>query len=202
MPKTNASVGQTCPEAFQIALDSADMIGHWAWEPATDRVRVDALVALLFKVDPTAAESGIPLAVYEEAIHVDDRDRVDTLIRRSVAAGSSYVAEYRVISVDGRMRWVLARGRFTSDRRGRPTGGRGILVDITALRAREAIGGATAPDLGDTPLDRAVEHALAAQDAVAALGDPALKAEADALLMALGRRLARRQVAERRRRLN
>ena len=107
-----------------------------------------------------------------------------------------------MISVDGRMRWVLARGRFTSDRGGRPTGGRGILVDITALRAREAIGGATAPDLGDTPLDRAVEHALAAQDAVAALGDPALKAEADALLMALGRRLARRQVAERRRRLN
>ncbi|PNB46088.1 diguanylate cyclase, partial [Pseudomonas sp. GW456-12-10-14-LB2] len=46
------------------------------------------------------------------------------------------------------------------------------------------------------------EHALAAQRALATLGDPALKAEADALLMALGRRLARRQVAERRRLLN
>ncbi|MBY0397164.1 MAG: PAS domain-containing protein [Thermoleophilia bacterium] len=202
MPKTRAPVGQTCIEAFQIALDSADMIGHWAWDPATDRVRVDALVALLFKVDPTEAEAGIPMAHYEAAIHADDRDRVVGLVRRSVAAGSSYVAEYRVISVDGRTRWVLARGRFTSDRDGRPTGGRGILVDITALRAGEEIGGAAAPGTGETPLDRAVEHALAAQRALAALGDPALKAEADALLMALGRRLARRQVAERRRLLN
>ncbi|XYD06508.1 PAS domain-containing protein [Methylobacterium sp. NMS12] len=202
MPKISAPVGQTCFEAFQIALDSADMIGHWAWDPATDRVRVDAMVALLFKVDPTAAEAGIPLAIYEGAIHADDRDRVDGLIRRSVAAGSSYVVEYRVIAVDGRTRWVLARGRFTSDHAGRPTGGRGILVDITGLRAPEETGGAVAPGTGETPLDRAVEHALAAQEAVAALGDPALKAEADALLMALGRRLARRQIAERRRLLN
>ncbi|MEE7504951.1 PAS domain-containing protein [Methylobacterium mesophilicum] len=202
MPKTNAPVGQTCLEAFQIALDSADMIGHWSWDPATDRVRVDALVALLFKVDPIEAEAGIPLAIYEGAIHADDRARVVGVDRRSVAAGNSYIAEYRVISVDGRTRWILARGRFTRLSAGRPKGGRGILADITGLRARAETGGATAPVIGETALDRAVEHALAAQDAVAALGDPALKAEADALLLALGRHLARRQVAERRRLLN
>ncbi|WP_331303801.1 hypothetical protein [Methylobacterium oryzae] len=58
----------------------------------------------LFKVDPTEAEAGIPLAAYERTTHADDRDRVIGPLRRGVAAGRSYGAEDRVISIDGRTR--------------------------------------------------------------------------------------------------
>ena len=52
------------------------------------------------------------------------------------------------------------------------------------------------------PLDRAAEHAIAAQQAIVEMKDPELKAQADTLLMALGRRLAQQEVLGRRRRMN
>ncbi|SEG73056.1 hypothetical protein SAMN02799625_06085 [Methylobacterium sp. UNC300MFChir4.1] len=54
----------------------------------------------------------------------------------------------------------------------------------------------------ERPLDRAAEHAIAAQQAIVELQDAELKAQADTLLMALGRRLAQQEVRERRRRMN
>lgn len=203
MPKTKSRRGQTCPDAFRIAPESLDVLGRWHWDASTDRVRVDGFGALLFRVDPLEAEAGIPLDAYGATIHADDRDRVMGLIRRSAEEGSAYLAEYRVTGVDGRTRWMLARGRFVGDHVGRPLSGRGILVDITSLRAREdRFEGAEHAAAGESPLDRAAEHAIAAQAAIVELRDPTLKARADALLMGLGRKLAQREIRQRRRRLN
>ncbi|MCJ2005629.1 PAS domain-containing protein [Methylobacterium sp. J-092] len=198
MPKTRPLNGQTCSVAFQSALDALDVIGRWEWDAASDRARVDAVVALLFNLDPEEAEDGLPLSRFIDGIHADDRQRVLALIRSSASAGSAYLTEYRVISVDGRTRWVLSRGRFTSDHAGQPRTGSGILIDITQMRMSEDTDSWTQA----TPLDRAADHAIAAQQAIVDLQDPPLKAHADALLMELGRRLAREEVRERRKRMN
>lgn len=202
MPKLKPTTGQTCPEAFQHALDALDVIGSWEWEATTDLARVDGFVALLFDVDPGEAEAGVPLSAFIGSIHPEDRDRVDTLIRRCGCEGSTYLTEYRVISVDGQTRWVLARGRFTIDHLGRPVGGNGILVDITRMRESEGTFGEVKARSGNAPLEQAADHAIAAQYAIVELQDPELKAHADALLMALGRRLAQQAVQDRRRRMN
>src|SRR4051812_17080884 len=191
MRTTKPLGGQTCPKAFQVALDALDVIGRWEWDAATDRASSDAFVALLFNLDPKEAEIGVPLAAYQAAMHADDRDRVRTLIERSVQDGSPYITEYRVISVDGRTRWVLARGRFTSDHLGRPVGGSGILVDITPMRMSEGTFDEVEAYSDGTPLERAADHAIAAQYAIMEMQDPELKLHADALLMSLGRKLAR-----------
>ncbi|WP_337251971.1 PAS domain-containing protein [Methylobacterium sp. NMS14P] len=159
-------------------------------------------MALLFDVDPDQAEVGVPLTHYVDAIHPEDRERVLDLIRRSASEGSTFLTEYRVISVDGQTRWVLARGRFTADHQGRPVGGGGILVDITSMRMSEGTFGDSMLYPGETPLDRAADHAIAAQEAIAELRDPDLKAQADALLISLGRRLAQQEVQARRRNMN
>lgn len=201
VPKLKSLDGQTSPEAFQSALDSLDVIGRWDWNAATDRARVDAFVALLFNVDPDEAEEGVPLSAFIDSIHADDRERVLDLIRRSAQESATYLTEYRVISADGRTRWVLARGRFSADHTGRPVGGSGILVDITRMRVSEG----TFDEVeisAETPLDRAAEHAIAAQQAIVELQDPILKVCADALLMEVGRRLAHREVLDRRKRMN
>ncbi|MBN4093528.1 MULTISPECIES: PAS domain-containing protein [Methylobacterium] len=202
MPKPRSLGGQTCPKAFQSALDELDVIGQWEWDAATDCARSDAFVALLFDVDPQQAEAGVPLTQYVEAIHPEDRVRVLDLIRRSAGEGSTFLTEYRVISVDRQTRWVLARGRFTADHQGRPVGGGGILVDITSLRMSEGTfaEGTRRPD--ETALDRAADRAIAAQQAIVELRDPALKALADALLISLGRKLAQQEVQDRRRKMN
>lgn len=202
MPKPTPFGGQTCPDAFQIALDALDVIGRWEWDAATDCACSDAFVALLFNVDPDQAELGVPLTAYVDAMHAEDRARVLDLIRRSARDGSAFLTEYRVISADGRTRWVLARGRFTSDHAGRPVGGSGILVDITRMRTSEGTFSEVETYSGEAPLDRAANHAIAAQCAITELQDPQLKAHADALLMALGRKLAQQEVQDRRRRMN
>ena len=202
VPKLKRSSAQTCPKAFQHALDALDVIGSWEWDATTDLARVDGFVALLFDVDPDEAETGVPLSFFIDSIHPEDRERVDALIRRCGREGSTYLTEYRVISVDGQTRWVLARGRFTIDHLGRPVGGAGILVDITRMRMSEGTFSEVEAHPTEVPLDRAAEHAIAAQKAIVELQDPELKVRADALLMALGRRLAQQQVQDRRRGMN
>lgn len=202
MPKNKPLGGQTTPEAFQHALDALDVIGRWEWDATTDLARVDAFVALLFDVDPEEAEEGLPLSFFIDGIHADDRERVLALIQRSAQEGSAYLTEYRVISVDGRTRWVLARGRFATDHTGRPLTGSGILVDITRMRMFEGTFNEVETCAGEAALDRAADHAIAAQEAIVELQDPKLKVLADALLAGLGRRLAQQEVQERRRHMN
>lgn len=202
MPKLKPPKGRTCPEAFQLALDALDVIGRWEWDAATDSIRSDAVVMLLFGLDPEQAEGGAPLAAYIDGIHADDRERVLSLILRSARQGNAYLTEYRVISVDGRTRWVLARGRFISNHAGRPLSGSGILVDITQMRMSEGTFNGLATYPGEAPLDRVAEHTIAAQQAIVELQDPGLKALAEALLMAIGRKLAQREIQERRRHMN
>jgi hypothetical protein len=202
VPKMRPLNGQTCSVAFQSALDALDVIGRWEWDATTDLARVDGFVALLFNVDPEEAEDGLPLSRFIDGVHADDRDRVSALIRESSREGSAFLTEYRVISVDGRTRWVLARGRFTNDHAGRPQTGSGILIDITQMRMTEGTFGGADSRTEEAPLDRAADHAIAAQKAIIELQDPPLKAHADALLMELGRRLAREEVRERRKRMN
>jgi hypothetical protein len=198
MRRFKSITGQTCPDAFQHALDALDVIGSWEWDAATDLVRADAFVALLFNVDPEIAESGVPFATYNAAIHGEDRERAVSLMRRSAGESSAYLTEYRVNSIDGRTRWVLARGRFTSDADGKLMGGSGILVDITRMRMSEATFDEVEPVPAVTPLERATDHAIATQYAIMELADPELKARVEALLMGLGRRLVRQEIEQRR----
>ena len=202
MRKIKSFSGRTCPEAFQLALDALDVIGRWEWDAATDRVRADGFVALLFNIDPEDAEVGVPLATYTAAIHGEDRARTVAQMRRSAQESSTYLTEYRVISIDGLTRWVLARGRFTSDHNGRPLSGSGILVDITRMRMSEGTFNEVEPYAEETPLERAADHAIAAQYAIMELADPELKVYADALLVALGRKLAQQELEDRHRHMN
>ena len=196
MPKFKPLECLTCATPFRAALDTLDVTGSWSWDGASNRVRADMFVALLFNVDPEAAELGLPASAFAAGIHPEDRDRVLALLRRRVRDGDLYVIEYRVRSADGATRWVLGRGRFLADHRGRPISGRGIIVDITDVRTGERATGALGADdhhEAETPLERAADFAMAAHRAICELEDPALRARADALLLDLGRRLAEKE---------
>ncbi|QEE40178.1 MULTISPECIES: PAS domain-containing protein [unclassified Methylobacterium] len=205
MPKFKPLECQTCSTPFRGTLDALDVTGNWSWDGASNRVRADMFVALLFNVDPESAEAGLPAAAFSAGIHPEDRDRVLALLRRRVRDGDLYVIEYRVRSADGATRWVLGRGRFLADHRGRPISGHGIIVDITDVRSGErAVGALSALDHheAETPLERAADFAMAAHRAICELQDPALRARADALLLDLGRRLADQERQARRAQLN
>ncbi|MDF2601212.1 MAG: hypothetical protein K0Q54_4035 [Methylobacterium brachiatum] len=181
MPKPKSPEYRTLTGAFQGALDALDVIGNWSWDAASDCIQADMFVALLFNVDPEEAEAGLPLGTF-----------------------GLYAIEYRVRSADGVTRWVLGRGRFLFDHRGRPVSGSGIIVDITDVRMGEMQAGpAEVADLrAEPPLERAADFAMAAHRAICELQDPALKARAEALLLDLGRRLAEQERRTRRAHMN
>jgi hypothetical protein len=159
-------------------------------------------VALLFNVDPEEAAAGLPLSAYIEGIHPDDRELVHSLIRRCIDEDTPFVAEYRVRSADDVTRWVLDRGYIIRDAEDRPMRGRGIIVDITWSRTGKLTAATGEPAASLPPIEQAAEHLLAAQQALAQLQEPDLKARADALLMDVGRRLAQDEVRERRKHMN
>jgi hypothetical protein len=181
---------------LQDALDASEIIGRWEYDVRSDRAYTDALVALVFNLDPIAAEAGAPLKAFLAAIHPDDRERASQTIAQSVATGLSCTLEYRVCSADGVTRWVLDRGRFTHDREGRPTRGTGILIDITHMKQEPPTSAPTAP------LERAAEHCLAVREAVYETPHSLLHQMTDMLLLEIGRQLSRSDGSERRGKAN
>lgn len=117
---------------------AAGEIGTWLWDSVHNRVVADANLARMFSVSEEEARGG-PIEAYTRAIHPDDRARVEQTIAESLSQRMAYEAEYRLVSPDGSVRWVLARGRVERDADGEAVGLPGVVLDITArVRADQA----------------------------------------------------------------
>ncbi|MBD1806859.1 response regulator [Microcoleus sp. FACHB-SPT15] len=124
----------------QIQLESALVAGAvytWRWNIPEERLMVNAAFAQLFAVDPIEAAKGLPLEVFVNAIHEEDRSQVSAAIDRAIASGEEYVAEYRVRTATGEERWLFARGQVEYDSAGNPVAFPGALADITDRKRAE-----------------------------------------------------------------
>ena len=72
-----------------------------------------------------------------EAVHGDDRDRVAAAFTEAVDAGAPFHAEYRVISPDGSVRWVVDRTEILPRVDGQPPLTQGMIFDITDRKRAE-----------------------------------------------------------------
>lgn len=68
--------------------------------------------------------------------HPDDRDRVERLIERCLEAGEPFETDARIITDDGRLRWVRTAGEPVVDGPD-VVGARGAIQDITDHKERE-----------------------------------------------------------------
>ena len=110
-------------------IEAAEL-GIWSWEIGADRVHADARMARLFGI-PAEARDNAPIADYLAAFHPDDLEPTVALIREAVAQAGAYAATYRVRTVDGGWRWVIARGHVELDAEGQPAEIRGVVIDAT-----------------------------------------------------------------------
>lgn len=75
---------------------------------------------------------------WTEAIHPEDRERVNTLVRDRAEHGvHQWSEEYRIRTVTGQYIWVLDRGRRLLDQDGKPMRVIGALLDVTSLLESE-----------------------------------------------------------------
>ncbi|TNC15940.1 hypothetical protein FF100_01350 [Methylobacterium terricola] len=192
MRGTDGGPAELPPDGLAVACAAPDAVATWQWDIGRNVLCGDARMAALYEVEPADLRSGAPVPLLLARIHPEDRGAVIARIRRAADQAGSYVVPYRLLSRQGAVRWVLSCGRCAHDDAGRPTEGRGVIIDLTdgqsPRRVRTRIQ-AEVP-LADHPLERAAELGLALRGAVDACHDPFLRRLADMLLLEIGRRLA------------
>ena len=122
-------------DRYQLIAEVANGIGWWDWDIAGDKVISSKAFAESYGVPGALAEQGLPIDIYTQAIHPDDRHTVMAAVERTVKTGVPFSASYRVTDVRGAERWIHARGHTTRDKDGRALRFTGVSVDITEQQA-------------------------------------------------------------------
>ncbi len=121
-------------ERLRLALAAAQM-GTWDWDLATGKLSWSSETERLVGQEPTGGSYGY--LDFMATLHPADRDRVDTLVQQTLAAGDDYAAEYRTVQPGGEVRWTQARGRLERNDAGQPVRLRGVAMDVTARKVAE-----------------------------------------------------------------
>ncbi|WP_139234325.1 hypothetical protein [Methylobacterium pseudosasicola] len=144
--------------------------------------------AELLAGDASLAERELSMTEALAGVHTDDVAWLRSQILQAGSAPDVRIREHRVNSNAHGVRRVLCRGRTYYDGAGQRTFTLGIVIDITDV---EADGRRRFTRGANGPLDDAAEHGVAAYEAIEATGLRHLLEPARALLMAIGREIAR-----------
>jgi PAS domain S-box-containing protein len=108
----------------------AGRIGSFEWNIETGSVTWSATKEELHGL-PVGSFGG-RFEDWTQAVHPDDRDRVEYERRRAAAGLIELETEYRIVRKDGETRWLFSKGRvYPSDERGEPMRMLGVSMDIT-----------------------------------------------------------------------
>ncbi len=120
---------------------ASSLIGTWFWDIKKELVTTDTNLARMFGIDAEVASKGLPLKEFTDAIHQDDRSRVEASINEALQTGNAYEEEYRTHASNGNMHWVMARGYVEYDNAKEPESFTGVMIDISdRKKAEEAVG--------------------------------------------------------------
>nr|HET7859506.1 ATP-binding protein [Caldimonas sp.] len=116
-------------ERLRVAMEAANL-GTWDWDSPRDRVEWSDAVYRLHGVEP--GTFGGSVADFARLVHDDDIQRVRGRIAQSLADGTPYEVEFRVIwPSDGSVHWLATRATVERDGDGRPLRMAGATYDVT-----------------------------------------------------------------------
>ena len=122
-------------ERLRFALEAANM-GTWEWNPRTRQVRWSENLERVHGL-PAGSFDGT-FESYQREIHADDLPRVMASLDRALTTGAPHEVEYRILTPDGAVRWLEAKGRVEYDGGGRPLRMSGVCMDVTARKLAES----------------------------------------------------------------
>ncbi len=111
------------------------MIGSWTFDIGTGKLSWSDEIYRIFEADPE--NFGASYQTFLDAVHPDDREKVDLAYRESVRNHSPYEFVHRLAFPDGRMKYVQERGETSYDEQGNPLISRGTVQDITRIKITE-----------------------------------------------------------------
>ena len=118
---------------LRLALE-AGRLGTWEFDLRTKVLTGSAHFRVTLGHEPDGPFSYSDL---RDAIHPEDRERMDVALKRSIEEHADYDIEYRVIWPDGVVRWLQVRGRPVHAPDGTPLGLAGVSLDITERKLGE-----------------------------------------------------------------
>ncbi|EJL34693.1 PAS domain S-box [Caulobacter sp. AP07] len=127
-----AALRQT-QQQLEFALD-AGRLGSWEFDVASGMFSSSAHARAIFGLGPDDPFERLEDVVAR--VHPDDRERRQAAIDRTLSTGEDFEIEYRTLKPDGRIGWILARGRAAFED-GSAVRLAGISLDITARKSAE-----------------------------------------------------------------
>lgn len=104
-------------------------LGHWSLDLISNKLVWSDEIFRIYEIDPK--EFNASYEAFISSIHPEDREKVDTAYKDSLAQKSPYKIEHRLLLNDGRIKYVLEQGHFVFDENGEPIGSIGTVLDIT-----------------------------------------------------------------------
>ncbi|ODH01476.1 hybrid sensor histidine kinase/response regulator [Nostoc sp. KVJ20] len=120
-------------ERIRLATTAAEL-GMWFWNINTKELIWTEKCKQLFGLAP---EAEIGYEFFLNCVHLEDRQRVDEAIARSVEEKIDCDIEYRSLWSDGSIHWIAAKGRVFYDAEGKAVRLTGIAQDITQRKQVE-----------------------------------------------------------------
>ena len=120
-------------ERLQFALDAAQL-GQWDWNIITEEVTWSPQCLALYGLPP---DYQMDYERFLQAIHPNDRDRVDAALSSAVDDHDDYDEQKRTVWPDGSVHWTASRGRVIYDAAGQPTRMTGVTFDISKWKEAE-----------------------------------------------------------------
>ena len=130
-----ANAGLTESRARLADAQSIAHIGSFAWDIRRDEVTWSDEMYRIFGLEPGSLE--IDYASYATFVHEDDRDFMDSLVKKALEERRPYSFDHRVMRSDGTIRVLHARGQVEVDDKDQPVRVVGTAQDVTAAREAE-----------------------------------------------------------------
>src|SRR5215468_1552925 len=112
---------------LNLAADSANL-GMWEWDIVRDEIWITDKGRAKFGFDSLEK---VDFDLFRSKLHPEDRESVLKAVENSLRTGVEYESEYRVVLLDGQLRWIAGRGHVEFNRKGQPVRMRGASLDIT-----------------------------------------------------------------------
>ncbi len=119
-------------ERYRIALQSANM-GAWDWDLINDTTLWNPQHYTLLGVDVPAVEQPKPSAYFVQFVHPDDVAAVTGALREAIEETGLYRMDaFRIIRLDGQVRWMSGYGKTVAYIEGKASRMVGVMYEITA----------------------------------------------------------------------
>lgn len=110
-------------------------LGNWDWNIQTGELIWSDEIYRIFGLPPQ--KSAASYEAFLACVHPDDRDRVVDAMNRAVNERKPYFIDHRVVSPDGKTRYVHEQGEVEYDTSGKPLCMSGTMLDIMDCKQRE-----------------------------------------------------------------